>query len=263
MNVSDLLAIVIEPSNMQRKLIVSALTHQGVTDIEEFESALPALARMNTITPDLVLSSMHLSDMTGSELLHEMRQSERLAEVTFLLVSSETHYRYLEPIRQSGSIAILPKPFKEEDLARALSSTLAYLDAQHLEGDEEFEFLRVLIVDDSRMSRRYVRQILTSIGIHEIVEAENGAQALEYLARNSFDLIISDYNMPEVDGRELVEHIRQTSDQSSIPILMITSEQNEANLAAIQNAGVSALCNKPLAFEGLRGLIRNLIADAN
>ena len=261
MNVSDLLAIVIEPSNMQRKLIVAALERQGVNDIEEFDAALPALERMKTVTPDLVLSSMHLSDMTGSELLHEMRETERLAEVTFLLVSSETHYRYLEPIRQSGSIAILPKPFKEEDLARALSSTLAYLDAQHEEGDEEFEFLRVLIVDDSRMSRRYVHQILTSIGINEVAEAENGAEALQLLNDREFDLIISDYNMPEVDGRELVEHIRQDSTQATLPILMITSEQNEANLAAIQNAGVSALCNKPLAFEGLRGLIRNLIAE--
>lgn len=261
MNVSDLLAIVIEPSNMQRKLIVAALERQGVTDIEEFEQAQPALERMQTITPDLVLSAMHLSDMTGSDLVHTMRQTERLAEVTFMLVSSETHYRYLEPIRQSGSIAILPKPFKEEDLARALSSTLAYLDAQHEEGDGEFEFLRVLIVDDSRLSRRYVRQILSSIGVQEIVEAENGAQALELLASQQFDLLISDYNMPEVDGRELVEHIRQDSDQTSLPILMITSEQNEANLAAIQNAGVSALCNKPLAFEGLRGLIHNLIAE--
>lgn len=261
MNASDLLAIVIEPSNMQRKLVVAALERQGVNDIEEFESALPALERMKTITPDLVLSSMHLSDMTGSDLLHEMRETERLAEVTFLLVSSETHYRYLEPIRQSGSIAILPKPFKEEDLSRALASTLAYLDAQHEEGDEEFEFLRVLIVDDSRMSRRYVHQVLSSIGVQDICEAENGAQALQLMSERDFDLVISDYNMPEVDGRELVEHIRQDSNQASVPILMITSEQNEANLAAIQSAGVSALCNKPLAFEGLRGLIRNLIAE--
>lgn len=55
--------------------------------------------------------------MTGSGLLSEMRETERPAFVNFLLVSSETYYRYLEPIRQSGSIAILPRPFKEENLA--------------------------------------------------------------------------------------------------------------------------------------------------
>lgn len=246
---------------MQRKLIIAALERQGVNDIEEFDSATPALKRMEIITPDLVVSSMHLPDMTGTNLLHSMRQESRLQEVTFLLISSETHYRYLEPIRQSGSIAILPKPFTEEDLARALASTLAYIDAQHEDGDEDFEFLRVLIADDSRMSRRYVKQILESIGVQDITETENGAQALAQLNEREFDLVISDYNMPEVDGRELVEHIRSESKHTSIPILMITSEQNEANLAAIQNAGVSALCNKPLAFEGLRGLIHRLIAE--
>jgi len=261
MNVSDLLAIVIEPSRMQRKLILAALERQGVVDVEEFDSAEPALQRMQTLTPDLVVSSMHLPDMTGTDLLHRMREDERLQEITFLLVSSETHYRYLEPIRQSGSIAILPKPFKEEDLGKALASTLAYIDAQHSEGDEEFEFLRVLVVDDSRMSRHYVRQILESIGIHSITESSNGAEALAQISQHEFDLVISDYNMPEVDGRELVEHIRTDSSQSSIPVLMITSEQNESNLAAIENAGVSALCNKPLAFEGLRGLIHRLIAE--
>jgi len=261
MNASDLLALVIEPSRMQRKLIIAALERQGVNDIEEFDSASPALKRMEIITPDLVVSSMHLPDMTGTHLLHNMRQDSRLQEVTFLLISSETHYRYLEPIRQSGSIAILPKPFTEDDLARALASTLAYIDAQHEEVDEDFEFLRVLIADDSRMSRRYVRQILESIGVQDITETENGAQALTQLREREFDLVISDYNMPEVDGRELVEHIRSESNHTSIPILMITSEQNEANLAAIQNAGVSALCNKPLAFEGLRGLIHRLIAE--
>lgn len=261
MNASDLLALVIEPSKMQRKLIIAALERQGVNDIEEFDSAAPALKRMEIITPDLVVSSMHLPDITGTQLLHSMRQETRLQEVTFLLISSETHFRYLEPIRQAGSIAILPKPFTEEDLARALASTLAYIDAQQEEGDEEFEYLRVLIADDSRMSRRYVRQILESIGIQDITETANGAEALQQMSEREFDLIISDYNMPEVDGRELVEHIRTESSHTSIPILMITSEQNEANLAAIQSAGVSALCNKPLGFEGLRGLIHRLIVE--
>lgn len=261
MKVNELLAIVIEPSRMQRKLIIAALERLGVSNIEEFDQASPALQRMDIMTPDIVISAMHLPDMTGTEMLHLMREDERLEEITFLLISSETNYRYLEPIRQAGSIAILPKPFREKDLARALKSTLAYIDAQQEQGDEEFEFLRVLIADDSRMSRRYVRQILESIGIQDITETENGAEALSAMNEREFDLLISDYNMPEVDGRELIEHIRNNSRQNSIPILMITSEQSRSHLAAIQNAGVSALCNKPLAFDGLRGLIQNLIED--
>lgn len=263
MQIDQLLALVVEPSRMQRKVIVTALHKLGVQDVEEFDSGSPALERMKLITPDVVLSAMHLPDMTGTDLVHSMRESKDLQDVTFLLVSSETHYRYLEPIRQSGSIAILPKPFKEKDLARALNSTLAYIDAHAGEEDEQFELLRVLLADDSRMSRKFLRQTLESIGIHSIDEVENGAEALRQMDNHEYDLVVSDYNMPEVDGRELTEHIRSDSAQPWVPVLMVTSEQNQATLAAIQNAGVSALCNKPLAYDNLKSVIRHLLKDVD
>ncbi len=261
MQIDQLLVLVVEPSRMQRKVIVTSLNRLGVSDIEEFDSAQPALERMKLITPDIVLSSMHLPDMTGTELVHEMRENSELQDVTFMLVSSETHYRYLEPIRQSGAIAILPKPFDEKDLARALNSTLSYIDTHTDAEDEQFESLRVLLADDSKLSRKYLRQTLESISIHQIDEVENGAQALQQLEDHTYDLIISDYNMPEIDGRELTEHVRSDSNQPSVPILMVTSEQNTATLAAIQNAGVSALCNKPLLYDNFRSIIRHLLKE--
>ena len=72
------------------------------------------------------------------------------------------------------------------------------------------------------------------------------------------DLVITDYNMPEMDGRELTEYIRTQSWQAEVPILMVTSEQNMGRLAAVERAGVSAICDKP--FEA--GNIRRLISDA-
>lgn len=72
------------------------------------------------------------------------------------------------------------------------------------------------------------------------------------------DLVITDYNMPEMDGRELIEYIRTQSWQAEVPILMVTSEQNMGRLAAVERAGVSAICDKP--FEA--GSVRRLISDA-
>ena len=262
MQIEQLLVHVIEPSHMQRKVITSTLHKLGVQDIEEFDAGRPALDRMKVITPDVVISSMHLPDMTGTDLVHEMRDTPALEDITFLLISSETHIRYLEPVRQSGAIAILPKPFDEKDLALAINSTIAYIDSHVEEGeDEQFEFLRVLLADDSRMSRKFLRQTLESIGIKEIDEVENGAAALVQLENHEYDLIVSDYNMPEIDGRQLTEHIRSQSKQQSIPVLMVTSEQNNTVLNAIQKAGVSALCHKPVAYENMRLIIRNLLKE--
>lgn len=262
MNVEELLVQVIEPSRVQRHIIVDALRQLGIEDIETFDAAEPALARMETVKPDIVMSAMHLPDITGTELVTMMRKRPELSEITFLLVSSETHYRYLEPIRQAGAIAILPKPFSRNDLMRALQSTMHYIsDLQREEEDDFFDDMRVLLVDDSGLSRRFVHQILKSTGIETVVEAKDGADALKCLDEQMFDLVISDYNMPNIDGLELIDHIRNHSSQPTVPVMMITSEQNESRLAAIQSAGVSALCSKPLSYDMVKQLIQQLVAE--
>jgi len=267
MDLNDLLVIVIEPSNVQRTIIIDRLRDHGIEKIEEFTEAASALDAMRTQTPDIVVSSMHLPDMTGTELVGFMRENEELAAITFILISSETHYRYLEPIRQAGAIGILPKPFSSDELAIALRSTLHYLTetdtspSEHTR--EENENLSVLVVDDSRMSRKFVRQMLSNLGIENVTEAEDGSHALAELQdrNNIFDLVVTDYNMPNVDGKELTEHIRQGSEQPTVPILMITSEQNEQHLAAIQRAGVSAVVNKPLSYDMVKTLIERLVHE--
>jgi len=96
MELSSLYVTVIEPSKVQRQIITGHLNSFGIEQIEEFEEARPALNHMLSSPPDLVLSSMHLPDITGTELVTQMRGLNTLQDITFLLVSSETHYRYLD-----------------------------------------------------------------------------------------------------------------------------------------------------------------------
>lgn len=262
MNFSELFVLIIEPSRVQRTIIVNHLKSFGITIIDEYSEGRSALSAMHLQIPDIVLSSMHLPDMTGTDVVNEMRQDPNFCDITFLLVSSETHYRYLEPIRQAGAIAILPKPFTRQDLGVALQSTLHYLidlDTPDEDKAEAFENLKILLVDDSQLSRKYLHQILDNLGIHAITEASDGAEALKTLKQETFDLIISDYNMPNIDGREMVEYIRAHGEQPTIPIMMVTSEQNKNQLAAIQSAGVSALCAKPLSYDVMKQMIEQLV----
>jgi two-component system chemotaxis response regulator CheY len=265
MNFEDLFVLVIEPSRVQRSIITNHLKSFSIEDIEEFSTAEEALAFMQTQKPDLVVSSMHLPDMTGTDVVAKMREDESLSGVTFMLISSETHHRYLEPIRQSGAIALLPKPFDRDDMEAALQSILLYLSDQTVEEegvfDDRFEDLNILVVDDSRMSRKYVARILSGIGIHNITEATDGTEGLEKINATRFDMVISDYNMPNLDGREMVERIRQETDQSSVPVVMITSEEDQQRLAAIQKAGVTALCSKPLSYEFAKDIIARLVLE--
>jgi len=260
MKLDDLFVLLVEPSKVQRSIIIKHLNSLGIVDIEECSHGHAALEFMNQQLPDMVLCSMHLPDMTGTEIVKSMREHDEQKDVTFLLVSSETHYRYLEPIRQAGAIGILPKPFNQDELARVLRSTVAYLnDSDHEHSDEDFESLNILLVDDSKMSRRYFANILKNMGVQNIVEAEDGAQALKIFYASDFDLIVSDYHMPNIDGREMVEIIRHQTKQPTIPVMMITSEQDNTELAAIENAGVSALCKKPLSYEIMKKIIAQIV----
>ncbi|SFG54271.1 response regulator [Neptunomonas qingdaonensis] len=264
MNFSELFVLIIEPSRVQKTIIINQLKSFGIENIDDYSDGGTALNAIHLHIPDIVLSSMHLPDMTGTDVVNEMRQDPNLMDVTFFLVSSETHYRYLEPIRQAGAIAILPKPFSRQDLGIALQSTLHYLhdlDTPNENSAELFENVKILLVDDSQVSRKYLHQLLDNLGIHAVTEASDGAEAIEILKQESFDLIVSDYNMPNIDGREMLEYIRSHGEQPTIPFIMVTCEQNRTQLAAIKNAGVSALCCKPLSYDIFKNVITQLVLN--
>jgi len=122
---------------------------------------------------------------------------------------------------------------------------------------------RVLIVDDSLASRNHLRRLLEELGIERITEAADGSQAVALLADTMFDLVITDYNMPGMDGRELTEYIRTQSWQAEVPVLMVTSEQNMGRLAAVERAGVSAICDKPFEPRVVQRLIEAALSGGS
>jgi two-component system chemotaxis response regulator CheY len=114
------------------------------------------------------------------------------------------------------------------------------------------------VVDDSKMARNFVSRVLRSLGIERLPEAADGAEAIEIIKENTFDLVGTDYNMPEVNGKELTEYIRNESEQSHIPVLMVSSESNEAHLSNIEQSGVNAMCDKPFEPDNVRRILYNL-----
>ena len=261
-SVASLSVYLIEPSPVQTKIIAAALKAIGVRKIEKFVDAQSALAVMRAERPDLVFSALYLPDMSGTDLIHVMRQNDDLGGVAFILISSEARPQVLEPVRQSGACGILPKPFTEQQLKTALLTTLDYLhpDDKLCSENIDLEELKVLIVDDSKNSRKYVRRVLENLGIKNFLEAENGRQAIEIMAETFVDLVITDFNMPEMDGKALIEYIRSKSWQKSVPILMVTCEQNKSRLAGIEDFGVAGICDKPFTTSVIKSLLAKILA---
>ncbi len=252
--------VLVEPSTTQQKIIKEHINALGVHYIEIAETGHSALEMIKIEKPELVISAMYLPDMLGTDLLYTIREHQALKETAFLLISSETNINKLEPVRQGGTIAILPKPFDSRDLRCALQSTVDYYaDDDPIEFDAfEAESLNVLVVDDSLTSRNHIKHILNNMGIAGITTAKDGQEAINLIKEHFYDLIVTDYNMPHVDGEALVNYVRNESQQSSVPILMITSEQNESRLKSVRQSGVSAMCDKPFDPRLIRSLIEDI-----
>lgn len=261
MDITRLYVLLVEPSTTQQRIVRDWLQALGVEHLTSVRTGGEGLQHIRSRRPDLVISAMHLADMTGTELLQQMRDASGSDETGFVLISSETGFRYLEPLRQAGVTAILPKPFDREQLKRALYSTLDYLDPGSLQlGHYTADELNLLLVDDMQTSRRFMRHILERLGIEKIEEAANGREARELIDANFYDLIISDYYMPEMDGQALVDYIRNQSNQPGVPVLMVSSRTDESRIAALQQTGVSAVFDKPFDVETLRNMIEKVLA---
>lgn len=261
LSMSGLLVMVVEPSAMQRRVICRSLNNNGVDDLIEAESGSQALASIESTAPDLLVSSMYLPDMTGTDLVHRIRELPSVSDTPFMLISSETRLRYLEPIRQAGVVGILPKPFSDTELGTALAATVDLISEAPIIADGlDTEALHVLVVDDSPMARNHISRVLGSLGIVRIDLAADGIEAMQMIDQHYYDFVVTDYNMPRMDGKELIEHIRQESTQSSIPVLMVTSENDDKRLAAVQQSGVSAICDKPFEPAMVHRIVHKMIS---
>jgi len=262
MNMSELVILLIEPSSTQRKIILSHLQEEGVANIDGVATGKEAIDLISHYAPDLIISSMYLPDMTATDLLEKIRGSESTKDINFMLVSSETSTKTLEPIRQAGVVAILPKPFVHEDLRRALRTTVDYIDPEEIELENyDVEELNVLVVDDSLTARNHIKRVLSNLGIQNIQMAKNGIEAAQILSSAEFDLIVTDLNMPEMDGKELTEFVRNEMGNTYVPILMVTSEHDEARLGNVQQAGVSAIVDKPFEPQSVREILFRVLDE--
>ncbi|MBT0729458.1 MULTISPECIES: chemotaxis response regulator CheY [Erwiniaceae] len=105
--------------------------------------------------------------------------------------------------------------------------------------------LNFLVVDDFTTMRRIVRNLLKELGFTNVDEAEDGQDALNKLQAGKFDFVISDWNMPNMDGLALLKTLRAEERFANLPVLMVTAEAKKENIIAAAQAGASGYVVKP------------------
>jgi two-component system chemotaxis response regulator CheY len=105
--------------------------------------------------------------------------------------------------------------------------------------------LKILVVDDFPTMRRIVRNLLKELGFENVDEAEDGQMALEKLRTGGFQFVVSDWNMPNLDGLSMLQQIRADANLAKLPVLMVTAEAKKENIVAAAQAGANGYVVKP------------------
>ncbi len=113
--------------------------------------------------------------------------------------------------------------------------------------------MKIITIDDSSTMRRIIKNTLQRIGYgSDVLEAEDGKQALDVLSQNKVDLIITDWNMPNMDGLTFVKKIRSASEWNDVPIIMVTTEAAKEDILEALKSGVNNYIVKPFTPEVLK-----------
>ncbi len=117
--------------------------------------------------------------------------------------------------------------------------------------------MKILVVDDMATMRKIIKNMLSQIGFTNITEADDGATAWPLIEQakesgESYEFIVSDWNMPQMSGLELLKKVRSTEGLSTLPFLMITAESEQGNVVIAVKAGVSNFIVKPFSAQVLK-----------
>lgn len=120
--------------------------------------------------------------------------------------------------------------------------------------------MKILVVDDFSTMRKMIRGFLKDLGCNNVSEAEDGKDALQMLKKEKFDFVISDWNMPNTSGIELLKAVRADPTLAGIPMLLVTAEAKKDQIIEAAKAGVNGYIVKPFNMETLEEKIKKIFS---
>lgn len=123
--------------------------------------------------------------------------------------------------------------------------------------------IKILVVDDFSTMRRIIKNLLRDLGFNNADEADDGTTALPMLQTGSYDLLITDWNMPGMQGIDLLRAVRADPKLSSMPVMMVTAEQKKAQIIEAAQAGVNGYIVKPFTAATLKEKLEKIYERIN
>jgi serine/threonine protein kinase len=252
---SPITVLIVEPSRVQAAIIRNYLEEHALVVVGTVGDGSDAMQAVRELRPRVVISSMHLKSITGVELAQQIRSEIKKDAPGFVLITSEADECESGSLSKLNRVLQLAKPFSANQMIEALNLVTGASMPLHLAAsptmlkplpaaNKDRSQLKVLIADDSGTARTNVRTVLQTLGFKHFLEVPDGAHAIGAAAQESCDLIVTDYNMPLMDGRALVSYLKQNPPTANIPIIMVTTETDPKILDPVRKLGVVAIIEK-------------------
>ena len=250
---------VLDPSTFFREAIKAEMEKLGAL-VETGQTSDAALMQIIRWHPDLLITGVVVGQITGYDLCLILKLMPEHAGIPVFIMSSNEKDIALRQAADAGADHYVQKDSKLiANLAR-LACQVIGAEVQASTRDQSRKAIRrALVVDDSRVMRKVISNILrTGLGIETILEAEHGVEGLERLKESDVDLIVSDWNMPKMNGLEFVRHVRENRKYNAIPIAMVTTEGGKKEVAEARAAGADAHLCKPFSVQAMKDMIARL-----
>ncbi len=211
-----------------------------------------ALGLVAAHRPDLVITDVEMPKMDGYALCKTLKTASATAHLPVLICSALGEAADLERGFDAGADDYMVKPVLPEEL----TTRVRQLFAGTMPASRE----RILVVDDSPAQRHYVQDCLARQGF-EIVTAENGRLGLEKARVALPKLVVSDYDMPEMTGFEMVVALKRDAATREIPVIMLTARESRRDVAQMRAAGATAYLVKPFAQDKCIATVERTLAE--
>ncbi|MCP3921453.1 MAG: response regulator [Desulfobacterales bacterium] len=243
--------LIVDDSTMMRKV---ARDFIGITNvmITEAESAEEGLVYIEKKDFDLIITDIDMPGLDGLEFCKKIKANSKRQSIPIIVLTSFETEKEIDRSFQAGASAYVSKSEIKRDLGKTVNDIL-----------NKSEFNRghtVLVVEDSKMISGIVERGLSQAGF-QVVTAENGQEALNEMVRKTPDLILSDIEMPLMDGLEFCKTVQRDSKYKNIPFVVMSTNNSRGIMKRMLSEGAETFVTKPFNIDQLVMLIDKLLSD--
>jgi two-component system CAI-1 autoinducer sensor kinase/phosphatase CqsS len=260
--------LIVDDIELVRHITAHHLNHLGA-EILQAQDGQDAIEKLQAFQFDLILMDLNMPVLDGYAAVEKIRAGVVPSQQDIPIVAFTTEAAFVAQVKTQkvGINGFLSKPCTRFDLILTLHQILEESAKKPALSDmlsiADLAGKSVLAVDDEALNRITLKRYLGRAHI-TVVEAEHGAQALEYLAQNHFDLLLMDMQMPGLSGIETIKKIRQTpSAYQQVKIVMLSANFDESSMGAAYAAGANEFMTKPIALDPQYEEIRRLLRDVD